>query len=117
MNTQIFKIKAEDLEKAEAIVLKNVASKIAIIENDLNEDQIEAGIPDSLLALSEFDGGESQRLWDNHIGEVLERIYQKLSIIPEAERLARLEYQYFTCGLTGILGEVFTPIFEMEYNW
>jgi hypothetical protein len=111
MKTQNLGIDVSNLQNVEAIVLKNVANKINEIENSFEP------VPESVTQLSEFDGGETQKQYDEAMGWVFQNLLHKLSIVVEAEIIARLEEQYFTCGIKGILGEVLTPIFEKQYNW
>ena len=109
--TQILKIDVSNLENVEAIVLKNVANKINEVEDSFEP------VPDSVYALSEFDGGETLNQYNEAEGQVFHNLMHKLSIVAEASILDRLEEQYFTSGIKGIVGEVLTPIFEARYNW
>lgn len=111
MKTLKIEINVKNLEKVEAIVLKNVLKKVKEVEDSFEP------IPDSVYSLSEFDGGETMELYMEAEGQVFQRLLHKLSIDPEAEKLGRLEEEYFTCGITGKIGEILSPLFESKYNW
>jgi hypothetical protein len=101
----MFGIQKEQLQKVDLMVLRNVYRKVEKISQELPD------VPDSVYALNEFDGVSVEQ-FNMVISDEFWAQVERLSLTPEADRLSRMEMQYFVGGLTGPMADEFGPLFE-----